>query len=191
MTLRKTLNSKNKEQNMTPRSFFIILIKLMGVYVVISSLSIIPQLFSTILLLRPTDGSALDIGSFFAIMIVLILIYSMYHLTIKYCIFKTDWLVEKLALDQHFTEEKFELNIHRSTVLSIAVIVFGGIMFAESLPLFFIQVCVFIKQTQLPFGTENYTGYWAMFYFAKTALSYVFITNSQQVVNFIERQRRQ
>jgi hypothetical protein len=174
---------------MTPRSFFIILIKMMGIYMVLESITVIPGLFTSIYMFRNPAGENDTLGIILTFS-MLLLVTALFFVTLRYCLFKTDWLIDKLSLDKHFKEEKFDLNIHRSTVLRISVIVIAGLMFVESLPSLCRQVYLYIQQQSFEsFGDHPSRG-WLIFETAKVFIAYFLITNSRLVVNFIERQRK-
>ncbi len=132
---------------MTPRTFFVLLIKIMGIYMVLASLSVVPQLFSTLFTFFFSGGQN-DTLITEVIITMIVFVFGLFYIIIRYCLFKTDWIIEKLSLDKHFTEEKFDINIHRSTVLTIAVVVIGGLMFVDALPSFCRQVYSYIGQQQ-------------------------------------------
>src|ERR1700744_6612590 len=101
---------------MTQRTFWAILIQIMGVYVVLESLMAIPQFLITInyFFTSPTarEGSPIIL---YLICYVTITI-CIYILVIRYSIFKTDWVIDKLKLDTGYEDERLEFNIHRSTL---------------------------------------------------------------------------
>lgn len=175
---------------MTPRTFFVLLIKTMGIYTLLASISVVPQIFSTLFTLLLASGRD-DTLIIEIIITMIVLVFSLFYITIRYFLFKTDWIIDKLSLDKHFTEEKFDINIHRSTVLTIAIIVIGGLMFVDALPSFCRQVYSYIGQQQSfrRFG-ENPAMAWMIFEGIKIFISYWLITNSRLAVNFIERQRK-
>ena len=169
---------------MTIRTFWNIFIKILGIWLVLSLLSVIPQ-FARLLTFFVTNSNdrLLGIGITVALFLLTIGIYA---LILRLFIFKTDWLIDKLHLDKGFTEKKLELNIQRSIVLTIATIVIGGIIFVDSFPLFCQQVLLFIQQDNL-FRESPKSG-WIIFYLVKTILGYLLMTNSQFVVRFIDKQ---
>ena len=169
---------------MTIRTFWNLFIKILGIWLVLSALTVIPQ-FARMLTFFGTnsEGRLLGIGITIGLFLLTIGIYA---LILRLFIFKTDWLIDKLHLDKGFTEEKLELNIQRSIVLTIATIVIGGIIFVDSFPLFCQQVLLFIQQDNL-FRESPKSG-WIIFYLVKTILGYLLMTNSQFVVRFIDKQ---
>lgn len=133
------------------------------------------------------DGSfaiALTLG-------LLILTFLIYFFILRLFVFKTSWLIDKLHLDKGFTEEKFELNMHRSTILNIAIIIIGGLIFVDALPLFCNQLFTYFQQKSNSglFGS-NPTSAWIIFYFIKGIIGYLMMTNSNYITNFIEHKRR-
>src|SRR3569623_1657799 len=101
---------------MTPRSLFAIIIKIIGIYLLLGAIVSIPQMIITVYSLRG-QVSYTDTKEMFGIAFFLIVTAVIYILIMRYCLFRTDWLIDKLNLAKGFTEEKLELNIHRSTIL--------------------------------------------------------------------------
>ncbi len=172
---------------MTPRSFFAILIKTIGLYLILQSFSVIPQILSTFYFMFSDGGNswtetvtALGIS----LAIVLFLLFFLYI-----CLFRTDRIIDLLRLDRNFAEEKFSFNIHRSTVLTIAVIVIGAIMLIDSLPGFCQQVFQYVQSKQLPLMEYSNTN-WIIFYTVKMLIGLFLITGARPVVNFIELRRK-
>ncbi len=174
---------------MTPRSFFTILIKILGIYLILDSITVIPQFISSLFSIGLGFDKSIETIALYSFL--LILTVGIYYIILKYCVFKTDRIIDKLKLDKGFVEETFELNIHRSTVLSIAVIVIGGLIFVDSLPTFCKEVFDFIgqKQQSIPFGQNPASG-WMIFYLVKILIGYYMVNNHRQIVNFIEKQRK-
>jgi hypothetical protein len=175
---------------MTPRDLFAIIIKIIGIYLVIEAFVFLPQLISTIFQYRRmmTESSQADFldGGFFMVFAL-----GTYFLILRYCLFKTDWIIDKLHLDRGFSEEKFEINIHRSTVLKIAVIVIGAVMVIDSLPLLCKQLFSYIQMSRI--GTsfnQNPTSGWMIYYFLKFSIGFSLMSASRPIVNYIERKRK-
>jgi len=107
---------------MTPKTLFIIIVRIIGLLLLLDLMRVIPQLLKNILYLLPLgDVSFIFIGIFFSL-----LISGVYAAVLVYSLFKTDKLVGKLGLEKNFDEEKIELNIHSSTAIKIAVVFIGG-----------------------------------------------------------------
>jgi hypothetical protein len=175
---------------MTPRSLFAIIIKIIGIYLVFEAMAFLPQLISTIyqygrMMNESSQQDMLGTGFF------LLLAVGTYLIILRYCLFKTDWLIDKLHLDRGFTEEKFEINIHRSTVLKIAVIVIGSLMIIDSLPLLCKQAFSYTQMNRFDIGVkQNPASPWLAYYFVKFCLGFSLVSTNRMVVNFIERKRK-
>jgi hypothetical protein len=164
------------------QTLWTILIKILGLWLVLNSLTIIPQFISTIFYTYSNDvGIGLAVS--FALLFLTI---GAYLFILRLFVFKTAWLIEKLHLVKGFDEEKIDLNIQRSTVLTVASIVVGGLLFVESLPQFCRQIFVFYQQKYL--FHESPTSAWMIFHLVKIVLGYLLMTNSKQVVAFINKE---
>jgi hypothetical protein len=168
---------------MTPKTFWTIFLKIIGIYLILNSLTLIPQFISSFAFSYGQDFTFGLIMIFFAILILTII----YFLILRYCIFKTDWIINKLKLSDGFSDDKIELKIHRSTVLSISIIVIGGIVFIDSLP----QLCKESYQYFQQHSTSmNPSAGWLIFYFIKTIIGILLMSYHRMIVNFIERKRK-
>lgn len=167
---------------MTIRTFWTIFIKILGIWLVLDSVTVIPQFISTLIYSDPYAT-----GQEFTVSIALLLLtIGVYIFILRLFVFKTAWLIDKLHLDKGFEEEKIDLNIHLATVLTVTTIVIGGLMFVDSLPQLCKEIFVFLQQKTI--FRENPGSGWLIFLLVKTILSYLLMTNSKQVVSFINKQ---
>jgi hypothetical protein len=166
---------------MTIRTFWTILIKILGIWLVLDSVTIIPQFISTLFYSDPNDT-----GQGFVLSIVLLLLtIGVYLFILRLFVFKTAWLIDKLHLDKGFDEEKIDLNIQLSTVLIVTTIVIGGLMFVDSLPQLCKQTFMFFQQKAV--FRESPKSNWIIFYLVKTILAILLMTSSKQIVAFIDK----
>jgi hypothetical protein len=167
---------------MTVKTFWTIFIKILGIWLVLDSVTIIPQFISTLFYSYPNDN-----GQDFAVSIALLfLTIGGYLFILRLFVFKSAWLIDKLHLEKGFDEEKIDLNVQLSTVLTVTTIVIGGLMFVDSLPQLCKQTFVFFQQKNM--FRESPTSGWIIFHLVKTILGYLLMTNSKQVVTFIDKQ---
>jgi hypothetical protein len=166
---------------MTVRTFWTIFIKILGIWLILDSLTVVPQFISTLFYSYPYDTG---VGLIFSL-VILALTIGVYIFILRLFVYKTSWFIDKLHLDKGFTEEKIDLNVQRTTVLSVAVIVIGGLLFVDSLPQLCKQTFMFFRQQNL-LGDSLQTG-WIIFYLVKAILAYLLMTNSKAVVTFINR----
>jgi hypothetical protein len=172
---------------MTPRSFWIILIKILGIWFVLDSLQIIYSYLTYIPLI--SNGTTLGAISTALGMSTLIIIF--FFVILYLCLFRTEWIIDKLQLDRGFQEEKFELNMHRSSIYAISIIVIGGIILLRSFPELCRQIILYFQQSSLPRDySSNPTWSYLLLNFLQTLIGVYFITSNRTIVNFIENQRR-
>jgi hypothetical protein len=163
-------------------TFWKILLKIVGLWLLFNCISIIPQFYST---LSFTNGD-LNIESLLLIWLMLIVTIIIYILIIRFFLFKTEWVVEKLNLEKNFNEERIDLNIKNSTVLTVALIVIGGLIIAESLPNFCSGLFNFLQQKIL---FKDYPdAHWLIYHFLKIIIGYLLLTNGKRLAKYIEKE---
>lgn len=116
--------------------------------------------------------------------IAMILIYL---LALRFFVFKPNWIIDKLKLDQGFDEEKIELNNNSNAILRIAVIVIGGLMLVNSLPILLKNIFDFLQQ-QSHFKDYPQTG-WIVFGVIKSVIGYLLLSNSRYFADRIKNEK--
>jgi hypothetical protein len=169
---------------MTPRSLFTIILKIVG-------LLFLKNILAGIFQLLPLLANALQLESLQEMsLLVLTAVFSLLVFAIApYCfLFKTEWLIDKLRLDQGFEQKLLALNVHRSTVLSISIIVVGGLLLVDEIPSFLQQLVTYSAERRD--GQLNPDTSYLVWTVAKLAVGALLIGKQQQLVNFIEYQRK-
>jgi hypothetical protein len=116
---------------------------------------------------------------------IIALIIFTYILILFFFVFKPNLLIDKLKLDIGFEEGKIDLSNNSSSILRIAVIVIGGLMFVDSFPALCRSVFTFFQQESL---FRNYPkAAWIIFDLLKTIIAYLLFTNSKSIVKIIEK----
>lgn len=139
---------------MTPKSLFIILVRIMGLFLLIDILRVIPETIKTFGLLITADFSIAMISILFSLGILWI-----YYIVVKYALFKSEKLVEKFSLDKNFTEEKFDLTIQHSSIIKLAVIFIGGNLIIQYFVPMILELYEFIQgQSQNLYYAETSTS---------------------------------
>jgi hypothetical protein len=172
---------------MTPRTFWIIFIKILGLWLVLGSITVIPGFIGAL----SYYGKDRDMRGILIWVFMFLLLLGIFAGILWLFVFKTEWIIDKLRLDKGFTEEKIDVNIHRSTIINIAIIVFGGLMLIDALPLLLKEVIQYYQEKEAynRFTPSPRTG-WLFLYFLKVIIGYFLVTYSRVVVNLIERQRK-
>jgi hypothetical protein len=164
---------------MKTKTFWIILIKILGLSILLSSLTVIPQFFSTLYSTFQNGNNYTEILFF------LILILFIYLLILRLFVLNPEWIIDKLKLEKNI-EERIELNIKASTILNISVAVIGGLMLAGSIPMLCETLFDFFRQSSLFIDFEN--SKWIVAYFLKSLIGYLLFTNSKAVTKLIFKQ---
>ena len=158
------------------RTFWLILLKIVGFFLVIQGVQIVIYSLGVLAMVTTASERIPEIIS--VIFIVLV-----YFLILWLFIFKTSWLVEILNLEKDFEDEKLEIDVQLSNILPIAIIVVGGIMLINSIPQFFKEIFSFYQQKIT--WNESRTVAWIVLYLLKAVLGYILMTNSKKITRFI------
>ena len=162
-------------------TFWKIIIRIIGLWLMFGCISIIPSFFST---LSFTNGS-LNFGTLLFIWLTLFGAIIIYILIIRLFLFKTEWIIDKLKLERNFNEERINVVIESSAVLSIAIIVIGGLTIVESLPSFCSTLFNFLQQKML--FRDYPDSCWLIFHFLKLIIGYLLLTNGKKIAEYIDK----
>lgn len=171
---------------MSSRSLFAILIKLTGIYIIFTSITAIPQFIYTFIFIERLNGQDHSNAALIQIIPIALIVIA-YSLTLYLSIFKTDWVIDKLGLDKGFQEEQFKINVHRSVLLKIVIMIIGGILLIDSFPLLCKNLLTYFQQAnQFRKFTDSPQSGYIVVYLLKTFIGYFMLTCSRMVVNLIE-----
>ena len=163
---------------MSVRNFWTIFLKILGIWLVIDGVSIIPSFISVIPFYGKNDNP-----------ITLILLSAgIYFFVLWFFVFKTSWLIDKLKLEKGFVEENIEFDIKSSSIITIATIVFGGLIFIDSLPQFCKETISFFHQKRM--FIDNPASGLIIFHLVKSVIGYLMMTNSQIIVKLFDGQEK-
>lgn len=165
------------------KSFWNIVLKGIGLWLLINCLYIFPQIAGTLLTSQFAGGWNTVIPELIFGIIALLA-----YLMISYIfLFKTSLLISKLKLEKHFTEHRIDITVSTNTVLKITVILIGGITFIDSFPNLIKEIFQFAQQKEL---LRDYADLsWLVFHSLNTLIGYLLMTNSAVVVNIIHKQK--
>ncbi len=166
---------------MSIRTFWTILIKILGLWMVYRTLTVLPELISNLYFLYENGDSKELIGLLSSILIAVLF----FCLIIRLFLFKTLWIIEKLKLDKGFETETIEIQSNENRIITIALIVIGGFIFIDNLPILLKEIAVFFHD-KTQFKDYPKSG-WIIFYFCKSILGYLLMTNSFRVAKFIKK----
>lgn len=166
---------------MTPRSLFSIILKVIGIFFLKDFL-----FYSVQLIVLPFTFSSGNIDLLNLLLAIIALVF--YLLIIYILIFKTDYIINKLSLDKGYPEQVLNINIHRSVILSITMIILGGLIIIESMPALVQQIINYIqlKNDHIPHPKIDYIVLSGV----KLFIGLLLIIYQNTIVNFIERKRK-
>lgn len=174
------LKTKIKQRKqMQINTFWKIIIKSIGLWLLVNSVWVIPQFTST---LNFTNGE-ISWKNLIVVWLICFITLLVYIFVMRLFLFKTEWIIKLLKLDENFVEEKLALEIPAQTVLSITVTIIGAIWFLKSFPSLAISIFEFLKQKEL---IKNYgeTG-WLLYYFISTIIGFLIMTNGKSVSKYL------
>jgi len=171
---------------MTPRTLFNIILKILGIFFIKDFLAIILQLLSVVLFLTKSDSAIEGISTLVSFLMILLV----YGLVSYFLIFKTEMIIDKLKLDKGFDHQAISLNIHRSTILSISIIVIGGMLVVDELPNLCRQLFSYYQERRMTHGQTNPNISYSVLSGVKIVIGLLIMTEQRKIVNLIERQRK-
>lgn len=175
---------------MTPRSLFNIILKILGILFIKEIFIFIPQLVMLIPEVNGNGSSNEISNEIIQSIIVVVLTILVIGLIIYYLIFKTEYLINKLKLYKGFDQEFIPLNMHRSSILSISIIVIGGLIIVNELPHLFEQLFTYIEMKSAWKGAKVPGLSYIFLEASKVFIGLLLIIYQRHIVNFIEYKRR-
>lgn len=171
---------------MTPRTLFTIVVKIFGLFFVRDIFQILTDIIPLAIRINPEElKETLTIPV--AMLILYILIYS---IAAYYLLIRTDLVIDKLKLEKGFEDDTLNLVIHRSSILSIAVVLMGGYMIIDGIPTLLGQLKRYYSDYNDHYKVTNPTISYMVISISKIALGFLLVSKKRWIVNFIESQRR-
>ncbi len=165
------------------KTFWIIVIKIIGLVFLLNSLSvIINAIFSSYISLKRMGGETSTI-------FIIVLPTAVFFLFLIFLfLFKANWLVKAFRLENGFDEERLELNMTFSKVINIAIIIISGVILANSIPQFCYQLFNMVRD-KIPFGENQDFGY-LIIDIVKIIIATAFMFNSKTMTALICKSTR-
>jgi hypothetical protein len=137
-------------------------------------------IFSVSYFFSPENGIK---NSVLAGLLIYVLVLFTYLSVIGVFIFKSSWIVDKLRLDKNSGTEDININLNPQTIITVAVIIIGGVIFIDGFALLCKSVFDYFQKKS--YDTVNS---WAIFNSVKALAGYLLATNSKFVVRYIVKQ---
>jgi RsiW-degrading membrane proteinase PrsW (M82 family) len=173
---------------MKARDLFTIILKIFGIYLIKDILFAIPKVFYYIIQFAQ---NSLEEGIFAFFASLLSLAFSV--LIVYILVFRTDLVVSKLKLTKGVSEEPLLIDLHRSSVYTIAIIITGILILVFSVPELVKELYYWIEyiDSKNRFFASNPFDYTNLLtIIAQVILGMLLLNNQRNIVNFIERRRR-
>lgn len=171
---------------MTPRSLFNIILKVLGILLIKDALVVLPQLFSVFYIIVQPGGVTEGIFMLLTVLATLLIYWFIFY----YLVFKSELIIDQLHLDKGFTEESFSMQLHRSSILTIACIVIGGLLIVDGIPQLCRDIASFFQEKRLTHGLTDPSTIQMIVSSVKVIIGLLLIGSRRQVVNFIELKRK-
>lgn len=173
---------------MTAKTLFTVVLKILGILFIKDILISIPQLVSLL-----TLNLRSEYGVSFGAMALFVLSIGTYLVLAYYLIFRTELIIDKLKLTTGLDVDPIRLTMHRSTVLTICIIVIGALMVVNSLPFLIREAISYYQQANankyFSNGATPDKSY-LVSYAVQVFIGLLLMGNQRQIVNFIELRRR-
>jgi len=174
---------------MTPRSLFNIVLKIFGLFFLKNIIETVPQLISTILFMLklnsfdPNEGIFIFLGTTVILAFYIFVTYQLF--------FRTNNILDKLKLDRGFTQDEFSFEIPKSSTLTIALIVIGGLILTNEIPNLCKALYQYIQQKSIQRYTENKPDLsYAISTGAKIILGLLILGERKRIVEFVEQRQK-
>jgi len=161
---------------MNIRTFWNILLKIIGIFLVINGVTVSIQSL--------TVFSALTIASSIFYIVFTLGTLVLYFFVLWLFVFKTSWLIDRLDLENGFEEERIDLKNDFSAILTIAIIVIGGITFLDTLPILCKYLFAYFQDKSMHFKYSPNAS-WVILFAIKVAVAYLLMKNSRRITAFI------
>lgn len=167
---------------MNLKSLFTVILKIFGVYMFVQGMISLLNVFASLIyLVRDADQLQLNL------LVLSQFIYVVFTILIsRLAIVKTDWLISKILNDEQLEADFTTFKVHRSVVLTIAVIVIGGLTFINEIPRLLTVLYDYKLKSNISTGDISII----IASVAKIAIALFLILKNRLVVNWIEKMRK-
>jgi len=176
---------------MTPGNLFNVILKIFGLFFLREIIYIIPQLISSIPFFAKADdfGGGQFSSAVILPFIVTLVAISLYVFIIYQLLFNTNKIIDKLKLDQGFNQQEFSFNISTSLILTISLIVIGGIILTNEIPNFCRNIFSYFQEKDLTRGMTKPNYSYIVVSGVKIIIGLLIIGERKRIVEFVEKRQ--
>jgi hypothetical protein len=170
---------------MTKRDFFLLFIKVVGLFLLLSNVFTTIPGFIPYLTMMP-GWQILVFSS-----IVGLIIVGLFVLLVK----KADWLVDALKLDKGFDDSHIELgNPNKNTLIQVTILFIGGYLLVDHIPAAILQLInlfiATVNQYEFNFFGQSNSSTQLIINLAAILVAYLLITNSHRLTLWLVRKSK-
>jgi uncharacterized membrane protein len=174
---------------MAARSLFHIVIKILGLLFIKDIVMTIPSFMPVIY-----GFGYGNMPGAFSMLLITALTLLIYLVIAFYFIFNTDWVISKLRLIENFPEDPIPLNIHRSTVVSIALLLLALFLIVQAIPLLVSELTKWYRYNDMlkgiPGQMDAFDYSMILVYLAQIVIGLLLIGYHRPLVGYIEMKTR-
>ena len=173
---------------MKARDLFTIILKVFGIYIIKDILIAIPPVLKNFYQFVNVDP---DVALFSLIFSLFVLAF--YLGIVYFMLSRTGYIISKLNLTSGLNDQTLTINLHRSQVYSIAIIITGIVVLVFSIPDLIRNLYAwydYIGLREKAFGVRPYDYSNVFVSLAEVIIGLLFLGNQKTLVNFIEYRRR-
>lgn len=171
---------------MTPRSLFIIILKVFGIFFIKETIGTLIELVSSVLYWARTGYSGEE---FWAIVFAFIFLV-FYGLVTWLLLFRTTIIIDKLKLDQGFDQKNLDWHFSPTSLLNVAVIVTGAVILLNEIPYLCRELFGYFQQRRLMDDMTPDLSF-AFFSVIKIIIAVLLIVKRKTIVAFVRKDRRE
>jgi hypothetical protein len=168
------------------KSLFEVIFKVLGIYMIIRAISFLPQLFASTSLFYFSDSLLkfiITIISVIASIFILLLIG-------WFLITRSELLTNRIVPEERLNEDFTTFKVHRSVVLTISIIVLGGLIIVQELPRLFMYFFQVYSKRQIGSNVEPITFDYIVYTIVKLLIGLYLVFYCKTIVNWIDKKRR-
>lgn len=137
---------------MTIRTFWHLIIKTIGIWIVIHGIMSVPSMVTSALVAYQSPYA--DSPVFFGIEVLYFIIPILFYLLVlRFLVLKTQSIIDLLKLEKGFEETRIDITLPYNKVLRIIIILIGGIVFITAIPSLVENLYSFITEDR-PFNAS-------------------------------------
>ena len=171
---------------MLSKDLFRIILKVFGLVLILDLFALISQLIPIIVYMTQPDYSEEVIWTSLSTFFMLVI----YCIGIFFLLFRTDSLITLFKLDHGLETENIQLNIHRSSIIIIVILIIAGLLLVREIPNILKQIFLYFQEKRLTKGQTTPSIIPIIVTLVKIIIAALLIGHSRTIVNYIEYKRR-